>query len=398
MGTLDWTAKGFWLPGSPVSTEEFAAAKHGLFDGPFVWPVMVARQSAIDHNIATLAAFARDQGVAFAPHGKTTMAPSLFHAQLAAGAWGLTAATASQALVMRKSGVKRIILANELLDRTALRWFAEQLDEDPGFEFLCYVDSTAGVRALADLPGTRPLRVLVELGHERGRTGCRTLAGLVETARAVDAEPRLELAGVAGYEGGLNGRVDVRVYLAQLTEAARIVAPKTPGPTVITAGGSAWFDLVAEAFAGLGPDYLPILRSGAYISHDDGFYEAKTPFNRIEGELRPALEIWAQVLSVPETGLAVAGFGKRDAPCDEGLPVPRSVRGSDGEIRPAEGLSLTRFQDHHAYLTGERGGGLLPGDLVSFGISHPCTAFDKWRFIPVVDEDHTVVDVLHTLF
>jgi D-serine deaminase-like pyridoxal phosphate-dependent protein len=42
------------------------------------------------------------------------------------------------------------------------------------------------------------------------------------------------------------------------------------------------------------------------------------------------------------------------------------------------------------------------GDVVRLGLSHPCTAFDKWRLVPVIT-DHTqpdpyVVDLIHTFF
>jgi D-serine deaminase-like pyridoxal phosphate-dependent protein len=106
-----------------------------------------------------------------------------------------------------------------------------------------------------------------------------------------------------------------------------------------------------------------------------------------EGGLDPALAIYAQVLSTPEPGLAIAGMGKRDAPFDEGLPVAENP-----------GLTVTRLNDHHTYLAVAEGVQVAVGDVLRFGISHPCTAFDKWRWIPVVDDAGVVVDVLSTCF
>jgi D-serine deaminase-like pyridoxal phosphate-dependent protein len=416
---IDWRSKGFWWPGAPVSQDDFVAARHGLFDGAFTWPVLVARGAAIEHNIATLAGFCARHGLEFAPHGKTTMAPSLFAAQLAAGACAITVATANQALACRAFGVPSVLLANELLDPAALRWVAGEVRQ--GFEFLCYVDSVAGVRAVAGamagaaagavagavapVPGDRPVRVLVELGHPGGRTGCRDLAGLTEVARAVAGAPGVELAGVAGYEGGLSTVDDATRYLDGLRAAVGHLAGRglLPATVVVTAGGSRYFDLVAARLPG---DWLPghrvraILRSGAYVSHDDGVYRDWTPFRRLagEGSLEPALEIWAQVTSAPEDGLAIVGMGKREAPYDEGLPVPLKVRRRDGNIRPAGGLRTTAVNDHHGYLALAPGTTLQPGDLVGFGISHPCTAFDKWQLIPVVAGDYTVTDLIRTYF
>ncbi|MFY1691325.1 alanine racemase [Plantactinospora sp. WMMB782] len=404
---LDWRAKGFWQPDGPVPDAAFAAAGHSLFGGAVSWPVLAVRRSAVAHNVGTMADFCARHGFLFAPHGKTTMAPSLLGAQLSAGAWAITMATANQVLVARALGVPRVLLANELLDPAPLRWLAREADR--GFEAYFFVDSVAGVAAaeaaLAEEPAGVPLRVLVELGFPGGRAGCRSVEQVVEVAEAVAAATRVRLHGVAGYEGGLPDGAAVSAYLRRLRAAATELARRgLVGPEVlVSAGGSAWFDLVAEV---LGGDWLPgydlrvVLRSGAYVTHDHGFYAEHTPFRRIAGQgfLDPALELWAQVTSTPEPGLAIVGMGKRDAPYDEGLPVPLLVRRRGGELRPGRGLAVSRLNDHHGYLAVPPGVELDPGDLVCFGISHPCSAFDRWRVLPVVDDGHVVVDLLRTYF
>ncbi|BCB77039.1 amino acid deaminase [Phytohabitans flavus] len=386
--TLD---KGFWGPGDPVG--------QSIFGGTFGWPLLVARATAVERNIATLATYAERHGLAFAPHGKTTMSPTLFQAQLAAGAWGITVATAQQARVCREHGVPRVLVANQILDPAALAWVAAQTDA--GFEIYFQVDSLEGVAAAAATTGVRPLPVLVEIGYAGGRTGCRSESAARAVANAVAASPRLTLAGVTGYEGGLPDQPAVAAFLDLLRTAAVELADLLPPSVIVSAGGSAWFDVVAARLPGdwlPGHQVVPVLRSGAYVTHDDGYYREHTPFNRVHGEgvLDAALELWAQVISTPEPGLAIAGVGKRDAPFDEGLPVPRAIHRS-GSAVPADGLRVTRLMDQHAFLTVD-GADVAPGDLVRFGISHPCTAFDKWRAIPLVDDSYVVVDVLRTYF
>ncbi|GAA0397073.1 amino acid deaminase [Acrocarpospora corrugata] len=374
---IDWRTRGFLHP-EPITRTDFVAARHSLFDGPFTWPLMVLRRSALDHNIATLARFAADHGLTFAPHGKTTMSPELCHAQLRAGAWGMTAANASQTLAFRHFGVERVLLANEIYDVGALHWLAGELAA--GFECLVYADCPEGVAALSAAAGERPFQVLIELGQPQARTGCRTLGELTALADLITTTPGVELAGVAGYEGTQPGPAEVRAYLRDLARAADLVRPLVPHP-IVSAGGSAWFDLVAEELGHL--DATVILRSGAYIAHDEGLYARASPFAHL---LKPAIEVWAQVISTPEPGLIMVGMGKRDVPYDIDLPIPH---------RTPPGVKVDRIQDQHTYLTGD---GLRPGDLVSFGISHPCTAFDKWRVIPVVDDHHVVVDLITTYF
>ncbi|MFC4058183.1 alanine racemase [Planomonospora corallina] len=361
-----------------------AAVGSSLFGGAFTFPVMAARRSALRHNIDTLAAFARDHGMLLVPHAKTTMSPELVAAQQEAGAWGFTVATPSQALILRSFGVQRILIANQVFDPAGLDALAAHLAEDPESELLCFADSVAGIETLSEHAGPRPFRVLVELGHTGGRAGCRTLADLLEVAAAAQAAPGVELAGVAGYEGTLDTADEVRAFLHRLLEALEHLRVARP---ILSVGGSQWFDLVGRELAACQATVM--LRSGAYISHDDGIYRERTPYNRIGGELRPALEVWAHVLSVPEPGLVVAGLGKRDAPYDEGMPIPRG---------PLAGAEVVKLYDQHAVLRVAPETPVRPGDLVPFGISHPCTAFDKWRVIPVVDDDHVVVDLIHTCF
>lgn len=408
---VDRRTKGLWLADRRLSAADFASAGHQLFDGPFSWPLMVLDRDALTHNIATMAGYAARHGMLLAPHGKTSMAPKLFDAQLDAGAWGITLATAGQVLTARGFGVRRLFLANELLDSTALRWAVAERERDPDFEFLCYVDSQAGIDAIAaalsDVGGRRDFTVLVELGHADGRTGVRTVDEVVALARAAAAVPRLSVVGVSGYEGGLPTVAAATDYLHNLRRAVTAVveagAVAPDAVVTVSAGGSAYFDAVADVLPG---DWLPgrqlrvLLRSGAYLTHDDGFYAAKTPFNRVPdaGALRPAFQLWAQVSSTPEPELAIVAAGKRDAPYDEGLPIAKWVRRADGSTVDASGARVVKLNDQHLYLDVADGPDLVPGDLLCFGISHPCTTFDKWRVVPVVDADHRVVDLIHTYF
>jgi D-serine deaminase-like pyridoxal phosphate-dependent protein len=409
--------KGFGVI-APVTVEDLAQRRPPLFGGSFTTPVMVLRETALRHNIEAMAGYCAAAGVELAPHGKTTMAPQLFARQLAAGAWGITAATAGHMRTYRAFGVPRILLANELTDPAGIGWLAAEMTADPGFGCYVYADSLAGVRMLdetfaAAAPG-RPLPVLVELGQPGGRTGCRGVADAVTVARAVLAAGSLRLAGAAGYEGSIGHDPSPATLgavasfcrdLRALSEQLRELVP-SPEPLIVTAGGSMFFDIVVRELStphSSGPEPTIVLRSGAYIAHDHGLYAGLTPGgaaqpDRSGPELDPAFELWAHVLSRPEPGLALLAAGRRDVAYDAGLPVPLRVRHPGGEQAAADQMTVTKLDDQHAYLTVPATAEVAPGDLVCLGVSHPCTNFDKWRVIPVVDDEHRVVDAIHTFF
>ncbi|MGP4002699.1 amino acid deaminase [Streptomyces sp. 8N706] len=392
-----------------------AEERRSLFTGGFTTPVLALSAEAVEHNLALMERYSAEHGLAFAPHGKTSMSPQLFERQLAHGAWGITAAVPAQVRVYRAFGIQRVFLANELVDAAALRWLAGQLDADPGFRFVCYVDSGRGVElmdaALRDAGARRPVDVVVELGAGDGaRTGARTPAQCAAVADAVAASDVLRLVGVAGYEGEVPRADSARVTAWLRRLVALTVEFDTAGrfadvdEIMLSAGGSAWFDAVADVFATtpeLSRPLLKLLRSGAYVSHDDGHYRRLTPFKRVpeEGSLHPAFRLWAQVVSRPEPGQAFLNAGKRDAAYDLDLPEAQIVRSArDGAERPADGLTVSGLSDQHAWVKVAEGVELEVGDWVGMGLSHPCTSFDKWQLIPLVAEDGTVTDFIRTFF
>lgn len=397
---IDWRYKGLpssWWGQTPA---QIGRQLPNLFDGA-VSPVCTLRAQPLAHNLVTMARWCRRRGVQLAPHGKTHMAPQLLARQLGAGAAAVTAATISQVRVFRAFGVQRLILANELVDTAALRWLAAELGAHPEVELVCWVDSVAGVAqmssALAD--AKRPLDVCVEVGMAGGRTGCRDAATVDAVVQAVRASDRLRLVGVAGYEAAAGHGVDmqsiadVMAYLNTLRDTAiRLWTSFETDDVIVTAGGSTYFDLVAAVLTEwpVGMTVRTIVRSGCYLTHDDGLYTRTTPLGRVEdAHLEPALSVWAQVVSRPEDDLAILAMGRRDVSFDQDLPIPRGLTGS----------RVDKLNDQHAYLrlaAADRHVGV--GDWLEFGISHPCTTLDKWQLIPVIDDEHRVVELIRTFF
>ncbi|WDV54149.1 amino acid deaminase [Streptomyces coeruleorubidus] len=408
---VDHRFKGLPPDADGLTVGELAAQHRNLFTGGFATPVLALSAERLEHNLRLMETYADRHGLAFAPHGKTSMAPQLFQRQIEHGAWGITLAVPHQVRVARAFGTRRVFLANELVDGAALRWVSAELDADPEFRFVAYVDSVRGVELMdAALSGARrPLDVVVELAAGEGaRTGVRTEAECAAVADAVAGTRSLRLVGVAGYEGEVPQADPERVtaWLRRLVALAADFdkAGRFSGvdEIVVSAGGSAWFDAVADVFAEIPELSLPVLkllRSGAYVSHDDGHYRKLTPFNRVpeEGALEPAFRLWTQVVSRPSAEQAFVNAGKRDAAYDLDLPFAQVIR-RDGTERPATGVSVTAVSDQHAWLSTTPEADLEVGDWVGLGLSHPCTSFDKWPLIPLAEADGTVVDYVRTFF
>ncbi|MFF2243500.1 alanine racemase [Arthrobacter sp. NPDC058130] len=383
----------------------------GRADGDFApkivkgpgYPQLRLDGDALDNNIRVMSVWCRERGVELAPHVKTTMSAPIIERQLAAGAVGVTVATVDQVASALAWGHGRVLVANEIVDRFGLTRVRTWLEEDPGREIRCFVDSAAGIRAAGEVfdGGTVALEVLIDVGTPGGRTGVRSLDEGVRLAELVRATPGLRLVGVAGYEGVVpNSRSEETVaavdrhcrlvrdiYLA----AAAFFETNTP---IYSMGGSAFPDRVVEFLpdAGQVPGTRIILRSGCYVTHDHGTYAAVSPVP----ELIPAISVRAVVLSTPEPGMAVVGAGKRDLPYDAGLPTVLSARTADGATKNGAAAAVRNLYDHHAVLTGTTG--LEVTDTVDFGLSHPCSAFDRWPEYVLTDRDGVDLDVWRTDF
>jgi D-serine dehydratase len=416
---LDGRTKGIPGTAAPFALSDMAKQGWNVLREDMPLPLMVLRRSALDHNASVFGDWLVANDLSLAPHGKTTMAPQIFAEQLARGAWGMTAATVNQVQVMRAYGVERIVLANQLVGRPHLESIAAMMSADPAFAFYCFLDSVAQLdnmaRYLPDIP--RPIGLLLEVGATGGRTGVRTLAEAESLAGAIAAaDPaRFRFAGIGMFEGvvpGLDkGTTPVADFAGFAVEVARALPPALYAGLdefILSGGGSSYFDIVAERFRTLALD-VPVrvlLRSGCYVTHDSGSYHAAEDQARADphrhanhpADLQPALEAWAYVQSIPEPGLAFLTMGKRDIPYDAGLPVPLRLYRPGVGFLPVGQATVFATNDQHAYVRLGEGAHWQVGDLVGSGISHPCTAFDKWRFIPVVDAAYDVIDGVLTFF
>lgn len=379
-------------------------------------PALVVDERALLGNAAFLAGWVADRGLELMPHGKTTMAPQLWKLQLDAGATGITLATPWQVRVARDVGIREIMLANQLADAAAAAALAHDVRENGG-RLWSWIDSDAGldllaaVAALPEFGGRATFDVLVELGRPGGRTGARSPEAALALAERALATPGIRLAGVAGYEGAIaHGRSDDALgdaagFVADLVSLHEELLPHydDPADAIVTAGGSAFPDVVADVLAAAAAR-LPgrfVVRSGASLIHDEGYYRSVSPFDG--SGLRPAARAVARVVSAPEPGLALLDAGKRDVPYDLDLPVPLAVLRTDGGREPMPGARIDAVNDQHAFLRAGPGGPAPTlGDRVLLGLSHPCTMFDKWRLIPVVGDldepDPVLVGFIETRF
>ncbi len=413
---LDAGTKGIPHRAGPLRLSQIAGRGWNVLRGDCPLPLAVLREDALSANSAWMMAFARSHRLLLAPHGKTTMAPALFQRQIGDGAWAITVATSQQLQVALTAGVRRIIFANQPLGQAVDACF-QALLQHPGLELYVLADSLEGVALLAARAGgapahAAPLRVLVEIGMRGARTGCRDIASATDVARAIAVAPGLRLAGVEAFEGVLADTSAVAELIGRVDATARAIDALGlfNSEVVLSAGGSAFFDLVAQGLERLqlSRPLLRVLRSGCYLTHDHFGYACDLQRvlheRRIElpdGGLRPALELWTYVQSRPDPDKLLLTMGKRDVGYDMALPQPiawfRPGVMRQPAVMPA-GCALVRLNDQHAHLSIPPESTFAVGDMIGIGIAHPCTTFERWQVLMLIDERMNVVGAIRTCF
>lgn len=421
---LDHRTKG--IPGgTPAFPLETIAEKNwNVLRGDLPLPLAILHEPAVANNARWMKEFCDKAQVSLAPHGKTTMCPQLFQRQLDNGAWAITLSTAHQVQVARDFGVKRILVANQIVDPRFIDFVMGELERDPDFDSLCLVDSVEGARfageAIRAAGYRRRLGVLIEIGAEGGRTGARSLEQANAIADAIlEHEHELELRGIESFEGIFGGKPDdnlgkVRALMERTTAAARALDARGlfKGPEIVlSAGGSSYYDIVVEHLGALAlsrPTRV-VTRSGCYITHDALMYreyfaalQARSEEVRaVAGVLVPALQVATRVQSMPEPGLALLTGGKRDLSFDIHLPAPGQWFRQESHRAPvplAPGHEIFALADQHAFMRVPEDTPLAVGDMVFLDISHPCTTFDKWDILYGVDADFNVTTAYKTYF
>lgn len=419
---VDDSIRGIPIGTAPLEAQFVPDRGWSVSAGDLAYPVLTVSESAYRSNRNAIFNYAAAHGALLAPHIKTPMSIDIAHDLISAGAWGVSVANLQQASVMLRGGITQLLFANQLGGEKSGQQLGLLLAMYSDAECVLFVDSMESLAAAnrAGEVARRPLPVLVEVGL--GRAGLRT----VEQAQAVIEKAMLyehvELKGVASYEGAVASADPVATFeaIGRLNDLTAWVFSSVrqamPGAhLLLSSGGSQYFDLVVQALSPLitsdGNTDL-VLRSGAIFFHDHGVYaravermDERRGFALDDDNIsaarlfQPAMRVWAEALSRPESDLVICGIGMRDVSFDQDFPVPlRAWRDGICIATLSYAAKIEKLNDQHGFLRVSEDMDIKVGDLVEFGISHPCTCFDRWRYFFVIDEEHRVTSIHQTFF
>jgi D-threonine aldolase len=262
--------------------------------GDLPTPALVVDATALEHNLATMAAAL--PGARMRPHVKAHKCTALARRQLEHGHRGFTGATPRELIGLARAGLgDDLLLANESVDAERLRALAA-LDA----RVTVAVDSEATVDAAARA-GIREVLVDVDVGLPRCGCAPDDAGRLADRARRAG----LEVRGVMGYEGHVVGLTDRAERIAKTDGAMTtlLAAHGLAGGEVISGGGTGTFDV---------NPWVTEIQAGSYALMDTAYGALGLPFRR-------AVHIVATVVSV-RGSRAVADCGLKALGMDHGNP------------------------------------------------------------------------------
>lgn len=333
-------------------------------------PAVLLYMEVAERNMAKMANFFSDKECKLRPHIKTHKLPIIAHKQIEAGAIGITCAKLGEAKIFLESGIKDILIANEIVGDKKI----QRLVNLSGYgDLIICVDHLENARDLSEAAGRmgRKINVLVEVNVGLDRCGVRPRKPALELVREITKLRNLIFRGVMGYEGGLfikdleEKKKKCEACNRLLVETKELIERDGFPVEIVTAGGSNTFYLT-----GLYPGITDI-QVGSYVTMDN--------HNTYYGlDFEQAITVLTTVISRPEKERAVTDAGKKSLSTDEGLPICKG-----------DGILVSNLNEEHGHLRIEDPNhDLSVGDKIEIVPSHGCTTIPLYDRYVIIRKDY----------
>ena len=413
-----------------IKIQDIKKQKWNILKEDVQFPILTIKKSFFNKNILSMHKYVKANKVFLAPHIKTSMSPQIIQQIFNLGCWGFTVANNQQLSVLLKMGIRKIIFANLITNQSNIDNLFQLINQYKDIQIYICVDSIFGINLLKTLSKklnfNRVIKILIEVGYQNSRSGIRNIKSLNKILDSLRILPvNFKISGILFYEGAsaVNNysislkRVEKCIKLAfnclNFLISNNIINNKE---CIISGGGSEYFDLVVDSFKKnkKNKNFKFVIRPGSYIAYGHGYYLSS--LNKINDRkkiiiknkkinatdlFQPSLELWAHVISQQDSGKAILNFGKRDVSFDLGYPIPLLVYRNGKILHKSpydKNIVVYKLNDQHAFIKFSKNYNIEVGDLVKFGVSHPCITIDKWKIFYMINDNNTIVEAFKTFF
>ncbi|MBP1745100.1 MAG: alanine racemase domain protein [Firmicutes bacterium] len=279
-------------------------------------PCLLLDLDAVDHNIKTMQEYLNENTKCqLRPHIKTHKCPTLAHLQIRAGAVGVTCAKLGEAVVMAHSGIRSILIANQVVGDSKIKVLAGL---NRYGEVMPAVDNRENVERIShwakEFGVEIPLFIEVSIGIDR--CGVRTIPEALELAEHIKSQDNVFLKGIQAYENRgdecRNDEEKMRFVEERVGFAAKVKETLEDKGYPVEIMSSASTGTVK--FTALYPGVTEV-QPGSYVQMENAYDSEKIglPFKQ-------ALYVLATVCSMYKERLVLTA-GEKCVTIDQGQPV-----------------------------------------------------------------------------
>ncbi|HEB31608.1 MAG TPA: DSD1 family PLP-dependent enzyme [Spirochaetes bacterium] len=276
-------------------------------------PALVIDLDILERNISVMTDFMKDKRAKLRPHFKTYKCPAISHKQISAGAKGITCAKLGEAEVLVQSGIKDVLIANQIVDPVKIFRLAALADDEA--KITVAVDDPDNILALSNAAAEigSTVYVLVEIDVGMKRCGVNTPDEVFDLAGKIVDSKGLVFEGFQAYEGHLQNRPDiedrrrgVKEMEEKVGEIKNVLEKRGIPVKEISGAGTGTYNITADN------TIWTEIQAGSYIFSD-------AVYNKIAVEFQNSLSVLTQVIH-KRPGYAVTDAGMKVCTVDHGIP------------------------------------------------------------------------------
>jgi len=331
-------------------------------------PALLVDLDALEYNIRKMAAFFKDKEAKLRPHVKTHKTPAIALKQLKEGAVGITCQKLSEAEVMARSGIRDILISNQIIGKQKIGRLIELARSN---DLKVAVDSSQNVEDISEAAAANRVTIGVVVEVDVGMNRCGVPPGepALGLALKVERQRSVKFMGLMGYEGHTvtlsshpERKREARKALSLLVDTRKFIEEKGVRCTIVSAGGTGTYE-IAGSFPG-----ITEVQAGSYATMDAKYGTVEG----IGGTFKQALSLLAKVISKPSEDRVVIDAGMKAISHEFGMPVL--------EIDHRR-LELSSLAEEHGIIRHPAAAkSMNVGDVIELIPTHGCTTINLHDF------------------
>ena len=311
-------------------------------DTPTLW----VNLTQLEENINMAAAYFEGCGKQWRPHFKGIKTPAIAHKLIEAGAIGITCAKLGEAEILVASGIKDILIANQIVGRKKLRRLAllqRMADVKVAVDDLANVAELGAAAREADAE----IGVVVDVNTGMERTGVQPGEDVVQLSTQVADTPGLRYLGVMAWEGHTLAhsdesakRAEIEKSITQLADSAELCRQAGLQVEIVSGGGSGTMTITPHL------EGLTEIQAGGVI-FSDVLYSSWGVITT------PCLFVHALVTSRSAPNRIVVDAGFKTLPAFHMAPRPLGIEGIKSYSTSAEHGVITLEKPNESIKVGD---------------------------------------------